>query len=146
MKSNGLVVLLPHGYDGAGAEHSSSRMERFLQLTDSKENAPDGDDINMQVVNPTTSAQYFHLLRRQVCPIHYIYLCTDFNNQVTINILIIIRNFSACEKLQKTFDYNFPKNSFKTFRSHIYPKRYGSWHAFSSSHRYVYNSTDDFFC
>ncbi|XP_077286387.1 putative 2-oxoadipate dehydrogenase complex component E1 homolog [Arctopsyche grandis] len=66
MKSNGLVVLLPHGYDGAGAEHSSSRMERFLQLTDSKENAPDGDDINMQIVNPTTPAQYFHLLRRQL--------------------------------------------------------------------------------
>lgn len=66
MKSNGLVILLPHGYDGAGSEHSSSRMERFLQLTDSKETAPDGDDVNMQVVNPTKPSQYFHLLRRQV--------------------------------------------------------------------------------
>lgn len=66
MKSNGLVMLLPHGYDGAGAEHSSSRMERFLQLTDSKEDQPDGEDINMQVVNVTKPSQYFHLLRRQV--------------------------------------------------------------------------------
>lgn len=66
MKSNGLVILLPHGYDGAGSEHSSSRIERFLQLTDSKETTPDGDDVNMQVVNPTKPSQYFHLLRRQV--------------------------------------------------------------------------------
>lgn len=66
MYSNGLVILLPHGYDGAGSEHSSSRMERFLQLTDSKETSPDGDDINLQIINPTTPAQYFHALRRQI--------------------------------------------------------------------------------
>lgn len=66
MTSSGLVMLLPHGYDGAGPEHSSCRIERFLQLTDSNEDKPDGDDVNMQVVNPTTPAQYFHLLRRQV--------------------------------------------------------------------------------
>lgn len=66
MTSNGLVVLLPHGYDGAASEHSSCRMERFLQMTDSKESQPDGDDINMQVINPTTPAQYFHALRRQM--------------------------------------------------------------------------------
>lgn len=64
--SSGLTMLLPHGYDGAGPEHSSCRLERFLQLTDSKENEVDGDDINIQVVNPTEPAQYFHLLRRQV--------------------------------------------------------------------------------
>lgn len=63
---SGLTILLPHGYDGAGPEHSSSRLERFLQLTDSKENQIDSDDVNMQVCQPSTPAQYFHLLRRQV--------------------------------------------------------------------------------
>ncbi|KAM7396949.1 hypothetical protein PAMP_019952 [Pampus punctatissimus] len=62
----GMVILLPHGYDGAGPEHSSCRMERFLQMCDSKEEGVDSDTVNMAVVNPTTSAQYFHLLRRQM--------------------------------------------------------------------------------
>ncbi|KAM6937212.1 2-oxoadipate dehydrogenase complex component E1 [Xenentodon cancila] len=62
----GMVILLPHGYDGAGPEHSSCRMERFLQMCDSKEEGVDGDNVNMSVVNPTTPAQYFHLLRRQM--------------------------------------------------------------------------------
>lgn len=63
---SGIVMMLPHGYDGAGPEHSSCRLERFLQLSDSSESSPDGEDVNLQIANPTTPAQYFHLLRRQM--------------------------------------------------------------------------------
>merc|ERR1712223_883280 len=63
---SGLVMLLPHGMDGAGPEHSSCRIERFLQMTDSKEKSCDGDNVNWEIVNPTTAGQYFHLLRRQM--------------------------------------------------------------------------------
>uniref|UniRef100_A0A914UXX4 Transketolase-like pyrimidine-binding domain-containing protein n=1 Tax=Plectus sambesii TaxID=2011161 RepID=A0A914UXX4_9BILA len=68
LTQSGLVMLLPHGFDGAGPEHSSCRIERFLQATDSRESQSpaDGVDRNVQIVNPTTSAQYFHLLRRQM--------------------------------------------------------------------------------
>ncbi|XP_045604597.1 2-oxoadipate dehydrogenase complex component E1 [Procambarus clarkii] len=66
LTQSGLVMVLPHGYDGAGPDHSSCHIERFLQNCDSSEISPDGEDVNWCIVNPTTPAQYFHLLRRQV--------------------------------------------------------------------------------
>jgi 2-oxoglutarate dehydrogenase E1 component len=56
-RMNGVVMLLPHGYEGQGPEHSSARMERFLQMC---------AELNMIVTNVTTAANFFHLLRRQL--------------------------------------------------------------------------------
>lgn len=72
--SSGIMLNLPHGYDGQGPEHSSGRIERFLQLVDSDYRSINVDDsvsrldiqkCNMQVVYTSTPSNYFHVLRRQ---------------------------------------------------------------------------------
>ncbi|KAI9009966.1 oxoglutarate dehydrogenase, E1 component [Phycomyces nitens] len=75
LQRSGLVMSLPHGYDGQGPEHSSSRIERYLQLCDDnpyvypspEKLARQHQDCNMQVVYASTPAQYFHVIRRQIC-------------------------------------------------------------------------------
>ncbi|KAF5369244.1 hypothetical protein D9757_013250 [Collybiopsis confluens] len=74
LQTSGLVMSLPHGYNGQGPEHSSARIERFLQLCDDHPNVVPSQqkierqhqDYNMQVVYPTTPANYYHVLRRQI--------------------------------------------------------------------------------
>lgn len=79
LQRSGIALLLPHGYDGQGPEHSSARIERFLQMIDEEpstmppvESTGKGSysrqhqDVNMAVVYPSTPSNYFHVLRRQV--------------------------------------------------------------------------------
>lgn len=96
MQSNGMVLLLPHGYDGAASDHSSCRMERFLQLTDSKETSPDSDNVNLQVVNPSTPAQYYHVLRRQ--------MLRDFRKPLIIVAPKILLRLSDATSLHSDFE------------------------------------------
>ncbi len=82
---NGLVMLLPHGYEGQGAEHSSARLERFLQAT---------ADNNMFVANITTPANFFHALRRQVV--------TDYRKPlVVMSPKSLLRHPQAVSKLEE---------------------------------------------
>lgn len=72
LQRTGLTLLLPHGYDGAGPEHSNARLERFLTLCDDdplqlpNQAGRQIQDCNIQVAYPSTPANYFHLLRRQI--------------------------------------------------------------------------------
>lgn len=72
LQRTGLTLLLPHGYDGAGPEHSNARLERFLTLCDDDplqlplQPGRQIQDCNIQVAYPSTPANYFHLLRRQI--------------------------------------------------------------------------------
>nr|CAD7193877.1 unnamed protein product [Timema douglasi] len=98
MMCTGLVMLLPHGYDGAGPEHSSCRLERLLQLSDSSEVSPDGEDVNIHVANPTTPAQYFHLLRGQASDVEVV------ADKVRRVILVSGKHYYALHKHRRNLD------------------------------------------
>ena len=92
-RANGLVMMLPHGYEGQGPEHSSARLERFMQLS---------ADNNMQVVQPTSASQIFHVLRRQ--------MVRQFRKPLVIMTpKSLLRNKDATSPLS-----DFTKGEFKT--------------------------------
>ena len=84
-QSSSLVLLLPHGYEGQGPEHSSARLERYLQLAANN---------NITVVNCTTAAQYFHVLRRQVAN-----LTTDPRPLIVMSPKFLLRHNRAASSL-----------------------------------------------
>ncbi|MCE3255882.1 MAG: sucA [Rickettsiaceae bacterium] len=91
LRKSGLVCLLPHGYEGQGPEHSSARLERFLQLC---------ADDNMRVVNITTPANFFHCLRRQIHS-------QDRKPLIVMSPKSLLRHKLAVSKLADFTDQNF---------------------------------------
>ncbi|WP_029214928.1 2-oxoglutarate dehydrogenase E1 component [Kallotenue papyrolyticum] len=90
-----LVLLLPHGYEGQGPEHSSARLERFLQLA---------ADDNIRVANPTTAAQYFHLLRRQAA-----LLTSDPRPLIVMTPKSLLRHPKAASSLRELAEGHFQR-------------------------------------
>ncbi|KYQ94461.1 2-oxoglutarate dehydrogenase [Tieghemostelium lacteum] len=104
MRQSGLTMLLPHGYDGAGPEHSSCRLERYLQLCDSDPNKmpPKADaeckqiqHSNWQVIYCTTPANYFHALRRQIM--------RDFRKPLIVAVSKLLLKYSKAQSSIKDF-------------------------------------------
>jgi 2-oxoglutarate dehydrogenase complex, dehydrogenase (E1) component, and related enzymes len=151
MMCSGLTMLLPHGYDGAGPEHSSCRLERFLQLSDSNESKPDGDDINIHIANPTTPAQYFHLLRKQVCVFKIYLKCglrlwpgmpllskdilfffqVFLNGTVTCSSLVMLTGHTKLQEASYSCD---PQNAVAVTRSHFKPYGHGATNNLHTCH------------
>ena len=102
-RASGLVLLLPHGYEGQGPEHSSARLERFLQMCAGE---------NIQVMNCTTPANYFHALRRQ--------MHRDFRKPlIVMTPKSLLRNKKCVSKLE---DFS-KKNTFhRILEDHSYSK------------------------
>jgi 2-oxoglutarate dehydrogenase E1 component len=97
-RANGLTLMLPHGYEGQGPEHSSARLERFMQLA---------ADNNMQIVQPTSASQIFHVLRRQMVRMFRKPL-------VLMTPKSLLRNKDATSPLSE-----FTKGEFKTVISEV---------------------------
>jgi 2-oxoglutarate dehydrogenase E1 component len=100
-RANGITLMLPHGYEGQGPEHSSARLERFMQLA---------ADNNMQVVQPTSASQIFHVLRRQMVRMFRKPL-------VLMTPKSLLRNKDATSPLS-----DFVKGEFKTVIAEVNPE------------------------
>jgi len=116
---NGLVMLLPHGYDGAGPEHSSGRIERFLQLSDADDMPPSdevtdhmiSEKMNIAVCYPSTAANYFHLLRRQIRrPFRKPLICMESKKLMKYRgAMSTIEDFRSGLRFQKVIDESSDK-------------------------------------